>query len=249
MYGKYPRSVHVAFHNPLPGKDEEFNYWYNFIHIPDVLDLGLFDRVYRYEVIGEGQARYMAILESDYVDLNDELASIEPASEELRASGRIWPVFEKVWNQSLFGVGIAHPFNNRDVTFLSVVQSNCGNPGREDEFNKWYNELHLPEYLETGFVHTAYRYQRYEPLPKGDGRFLAFYESDVPLQDREAGLNKILANSTALWYDLLPQIEGQGPRLAVKRQEETGFPRPDGLILEGVSGVASGSWRPIGSSE
>ena len=54
--------------NPLPGKEAEFNYWYN-VHIPDGLGWGIFDRVYRYKAIEDRPERFLAIWESDYTDL------------------------------------------------------------------------------------------------------------------------------------------------------------------------------------
>ena len=61
MQGKHPRSIYIVLTNPLPGKEAEFNYWYNYVHIPDGLAWGIFDRVYRYKAIEDRPERFLAI--------------------------------------------------------------------------------------------------------------------------------------------------------------------------------------------
>jgi hypothetical protein len=58
--------------------------------------------------------------------------------------------------------------------WLLTVESNCADPSKEKEFNKWYDTVHLPDILETpGFV----RAMRYENTnPEGQGKFIAMYE-------------------------------------------------------------------------
>ena len=62
--------------------------------------------------------------------------------------------------------------------WLLTVESNCCDPSREDEFNDWYDNIHLPDILETpGFV-SAVRYENTSPA-EGQGRFLAMYEIET----------------------------------------------------------------------
>jgi hypothetical protein len=59
--------------------------------------------------------------------------------------------------------------------WLLTVESNCADPSREKEFNKWYATVHLPDILETpGFIKAA-RYENTNP-GEGQGKFLAMYE-------------------------------------------------------------------------
>ncbi len=59
--------------------------------------------------------------------------------------------------------------------WLLTVESNCADPSKEKEFNKWYDTVHLPDLLETpGFV-RAMRYENTNPS-EGQGKFLAMYE-------------------------------------------------------------------------
>ena len=59
-----------------------------------------------------------------------------------------------------------------------VVETNCNDVAREAEFNDWYDNIHLPDILETpGFI-KATRYEITEPV-EGKGRFLATYEIET----------------------------------------------------------------------
>jgi hypothetical protein len=61
---------------------------------------------------------------------------------------------------------------------LFVVESNCADPLKEDEFNEWYNKTHLPDMLETPGVVRAVRYQRIDPS-EGQAKYLALYEIET----------------------------------------------------------------------
>ena len=51
--------------------------------------------------------------------------------------------------------------------------------GREDEFNRWYDDTHLPEMLQVpGFV-AGRRYTRTGPRAAAGPRFLAVYEIET----------------------------------------------------------------------
>ena len=62
--------------------------------------------------------------------------------------------------------------------WLLTVEANCCDPSREYEFNDWYNNVHLPDILETpGFV-RAMRYENTNPA-EGQGKFIAMYEIET----------------------------------------------------------------------
>lgn len=72
---------------------------------------------------------------------------------------------------------------------IMVVKSGPSDPSREDEYNDWYSNTHIPQVVETpGFV-SARRYK----LRSGDAegpQYLAIYEidADVP-EDARAALS------------------------------------------------------------
>jgi hypothetical protein len=68
----------------------------------------------------------------------------------------------------------------RDIMakWLSVVGTNCVDAAREAEFNRWYDEIHLPDVLETPGLVRATRYENTAPA-EGQAKFLALYEIET----------------------------------------------------------------------
>jgi hypothetical protein len=68
------------------------------------------------------------------------------------------------------------------------VQSWPSSPDRVDEFNRWYDEVHLPQVLQLeGFV-SARRY-----APVGDGPYITQYELSG---DPQAAVQEVVAAAT-----------------------------------------------------
>ena len=62
--------------------------------------------------------------------------------------------------------------------WLLVVETNCIQPEKENEFNEWYNNTHVPDVLKTpGFV-RATRYENSNPA-EGRGKYQALYEIET----------------------------------------------------------------------
>src|SRR3990172_5123499 len=72
---------------------------------------------------------------------------------------------------------------------IMVVMANAAD-GRDDEFRKWYDDIHMPDVLETPGFARATRYElgtRYVPAEgpsAGQGMFMIIYEVDS--EDTEA---------------------------------------------------------------
>jgi hypothetical protein len=79
---------------------------------------------------------------------------------------------------------------------LYLVYTNC-DPGREAEFNEWYDKVHLPDLLGVEGIVAAQRFQLTGPGPQTLGRngepvvaqYLAVYELDT--EDTDAVLERI----------------------------------------------------------
>ena len=70
--------------------------------------------------------------------------------------------------------------------WIRIAETNCKDRSREDEFNEWYNNVHLPLLFKSPLgVVTASRYERLNPK-KGQGRYLAIYE--IETEDMEQAL-------------------------------------------------------------
>ena len=62
--------------------------------------------------------------------------------------------------------------------WLLAAESNCSDPSQEEEFNRWYDETHLPDVLETPGILRATRYENIS-AGEGQGKFLALYEIET----------------------------------------------------------------------
>jgi hypothetical protein len=63
--------------------------------------------------------------------------------------------------------------------WIFTVRANCTDDSREDEFNEWYDNVHVADVMGTeGFV-KAERYCSPEWSAYGQGRYLAIYEIET----------------------------------------------------------------------
>lgn len=62
--------------------------------------------------------------------------------------------------------------------WIVLVEASCAEPAREDEFNEWYNYVHLPDVLETPQIVSAVRYENIDPAD-GQGKYLTTYEVEA----------------------------------------------------------------------
>ena len=75
--------------------------------------------------------------------------------------------------------------------WIFVVSANSKDKEKEAEFNEWYDNIHIPDVLETdGFI-SARRFE-IQQLREGKGKFLAFYE----IESNDPSVNlKLLSES------------------------------------------------------
>ncbi len=62
--------------------------------------------------------------------------------------------------------------------WVLAVETNCSDPSRDNEFNDWYDNIHVPDILETPGMLRATRYENTRPS-EGRGKFLALYEIET----------------------------------------------------------------------
>jgi hypothetical protein len=101
-------SVFVVHTNPVEGREDEFNDWYNNQHLADIVAVGGFARARRYEISGAQptypflqQYRYLAIYEIDG-DPQETLSAMTKAIDagmhisEAMASDLLATVYEPI---------------------------------------------------------------------------------------------------------------------------------------------------------
>ena len=180
MEGRVPTGIACVFVNLSDlSKEAEFNQWYENVHIPDVTNPGIFGNTTRYDNPGAaGDAnspRFFTIYETTHKEPAKAWSLNRQSPKRLNSGGFDGieivsrPVFERI------GLEPA-PANGNVTTGVLVVTSNCKDPGQEDEFNRWYDQVHIPDVLGTGHFYTASRFRNVNP-DAGAAKFLAVYET------------------------------------------------------------------------
>lgn len=144
MNGRSARSLFAAFTNIAPGVDEErFHRWYEELHRPDSIEVGMFTHSSRYEAASPSQVRFLTLWEGEHPDLESALRTVRAGARRLRGAGRIWPVQTVVYSQFVFapepGRAVAAP-----VATLTTACNDWAHPARGQSAAEWLAELPQP---------------------------------------------------------------------------------------------------------
>ncbi len=183
MEGRRPNGLAVVLVNCSdPDQEVDFDRWYNEVHLPDVCDPGVFPRATRFENPqaqgGENQPRHIAIYETDRDDPGAAWDDNRENTMSLRDQGRIHPTLKAVFVGVYKRWGGPNILSGRQTTGILVVLNGPSDLAREDEFNAWYDEVHIPDVVSTGAYHSAVRYVNTNK-DTGQPKYLAIYETDA----------------------------------------------------------------------
>jgi hypothetical protein len=162
--GRFPAGIRTVLTNCLHASQEAaFNEWYDRTHLPDIVGAGLATHAIRYKNADpqSAEAAYLMIYEVSGEDLERVGRDFSSAAERLGQQGRMYASVEIVrramWRR--IGSPFTTPKTGRSrVGGLFILESNCANVTQEDAFNQWYDLTHIPDMLDTGLFHTAYRF-------------------------------------------------------------------------------------------
>jgi hypothetical protein len=120
-----PSTLFVAFADPPPDRDAEFNEWYDTIHGPDALANGSFTAMHRFRAVGDGHraAPYLALWEGRFTSESEAWAYIGPRAQALREAGRAGDISSVRFALMLFRA--ANPRGSRcePVRAITTVQN------------------------------------------------------------------------------------------------------------------------------
>ena len=203
MDGRFPRGILYTLSNiPNASSVDEFNYWYNYIHIPDLTDGGIVQQPTRYEMLSstsdkfEG-GRFLDIWEVDRIDIGEAVQESLGNLPLLRKLGRMWPVSNVVWSQPFRSIGPLTKPGGKCVTGILLALTRCTDPANEEEFNHWYDTVHVRHVLDTGLFHTGYRFESYYTPKTGEPKYLAIYETAA--QDPAAAEAELISKHQPQW--------------------------------------------------
>lgn len=187
MEGRYPKGLLFALTEPNDlAKRSEFDTWYRRIHIPDVTTGGTWSRAIQFTnaAAKPGEGYSLVTYETD-MDPADANKTMRAASQTRGDDRRFSPGMKAIGAGTFRRIGgETQARSGRPVCSVMAVVANC-DPAREAEFNRWYNDVHLLDILESGGYHTAYRYESLDSAVTG-GKYLAIYESEYePAKARE----------------------------------------------------------------
>jgi hypothetical protein len=162
--------IHVAVFDLEADVESEFMHWYEDEHVPAMLRRPGWNRMRQYRCT-DGQP-----VISVY-DLDDDLAtephlSAAPYRDQRYAAFGVRNWHARTWRQiSAAGNHMERP-EWVNIVSVDIEASHAG------EFNRWYNEVHVPEILGCPGWHANRRYE----CADGEPRFLAIYDLEDDTQ-------------------------------------------------------------------
>jgi hypothetical protein len=195
MEGRYPSFVRIGLNECAdPARRQEFNDWYNRTHLNDVVASGWATHALRYQRADgtEEPGDHLAIYELVGSDLDAALAIMARAGQQWVQEGRIHPSLKSVgrgnWRstQGRFTTAKSAPGH---ASGIMMLQCRCRDANREADLARWYETTHIPDILETGLFHSAYRFDAASQEP-GQGTSAVIYETDLDPADARRRLRE-----------------------------------------------------------
>ena len=201
MEGRFPNGVLMALTNCTdPSREDEFNRWRDEVHTKDLQSTGLLTHATRFVNVERqpDQPQYANIYETYVEDMQEARKSFLALRQSLVDAGRMsdlgktvaWGIFPRIGSTATATEG-------KPVRGLLINSQNCKDPAREEEFNDWYNNVHIPDILASGFFHSAYRYENAEPgnvyslatpISGVLGKYINLYETDLDPEEASNGI-------------------------------------------------------------
>lgn len=178
------RHVQIVLSNPVSAdRDREFNDWYSQQHIPDLMRLPGFAGAQRYRLAlpfaGTVPWSHMVLYDLDCDDLGAMLTELVDAHSDGRiaVSDVLDPASLTALVFSPAGAFQGVPGRRRQL-FAALSKPAAG---QEAEFNRWYDERHVPDVIRVPGILGAARYRlatRFlDPLDR-EQSYLALYDVD-----------------------------------------------------------------------
>ncbi len=200
MEGRFPNGVLIALANCNdPSREDEFNRWCDEVHLPDLQSTGLLTNATRFVNVDPqpDQPKYVNIYETN-ADVKEARTSFAALRQSIVDAGRMsdlgkteaWGIFPRIGATSTASPG-------KPVRGILLNSQNCKDPDRDQEFSDWYNNVHIPDILASGFFHSAYRYENAEPgnvyslatpISGVLGKYINLYETDLDPEEASNGI-------------------------------------------------------------
>ena len=216
-----------------PASLEDWAAWYDEIHLPALVAAGA-DVITRFEltqqpVPGMPSIGYSHVAFHEYrgAGADERLDATLRLCDELALAGKLHP------NHSLIAVDAlsAHGGEKADPSpeltghIMAYVMSN--QPARQAEWDRWYDEVHLPDMMDSGAFASGSRWRRREPARHG--------ANDMTLYDV---VGRTVEDAVTQSAGVMPGIVAAGRKLDCHVGAMTVTLRPSGAY--GGAGLRSG---------
>ena len=164
--------------------EKEFLDWYINIHLPDCVDTQDYVGAKLYKAVRpdiiNGRGKFLAryFIETNNIDKTMDIRIKKRVVEINQGRGTDFCV--NTCRDLLYkeiSVCNAKEQIKKKEHWINLIETNC-DPQKEDEYNDWYNNIHMPDTMETpGFVEVR-RYIHKE-FRDGRGKYLAVHEIET----------------------------------------------------------------------
>jgi hypothetical protein len=184
--------IHLAIYTVEYDREDEFGSWYETEHAPSMLGRPGWTRLRRYRC-SDGQP-LISLYDLDDDTPTEPLISAAPFRSNRFAARGVRDYHARTWRQiHSAGDHLTRP------EWLNVVTVDIDD-AYAATFNRWYNEVHVPEILGCpGWIAN----RRYECVD-GEPRFLAIYD----LEDDERPFNSPEWETAVGWDEHVDHIRG-----------------------------------------
>jgi hypothetical protein len=145
----------IHLHNVAQDREHDYAAWFDSPHREALHRLRGFREADRYELTPEQIMpdiaqpwRFLSVYEFDYAHPDIDLPALGPLIAEARDAGMIDDTgeVERILSYAMYSDWVSSPNHQPDKPFSSVniLLANF-TPGREAEYQNWYNEVHGPE--------------------------------------------------------------------------------------------------------
>lgn len=184
--------IHVALYDLEPELEHGFGRWYQSEHVPHMLERPGWVHMWRYRCT-DGQP-YVSIYELEQTVPTELHISEAPFRSDRFAARGLRNYHARTWRE-IHAAGQRPPYRE----WVNVITVDIENDYAE-VFDRWYNDVHVPEILRCpGWIAN----RRYECVD-GEPRFMAIYD----LEDPDRPFNTLEWEAAVGWDEHVDHIRG-----------------------------------------
>ena len=164
-----------------PAREPVWDEWFDTVRLPQLMHTGGWARATRWRLTVPVASStdlgfsHMTVLE---MDGPDALEKIQRAASSAFVPGLLHSHHAALGALALRPVGrwADTPPLAADAQSLLFISGRCTDPARDAEWNRWYDDVHIPDVLSTGGYHAATRWRLLDPHPAQANDY-AIYQS------------------------------------------------------------------------